>query len=101
MSFAPLAIIEFLAVGLGIPALVLGATVVLGGRPALPGRGEPGIQGFLTLAVLAVVAIAMVFVVPFAASFSVLRHRESAALGLFLAALVLLGAGYARRVNPR
>jgi NADH:ubiquinone oxidoreductase subunit 3 (subunit A) len=93
MSYAPLAVLELLAVCVGIPALVAIVAVALAGRPSR----EPSIQTFLMLAVLTVVAIAMVFLVPFAASFGVLRHRESAALGLFLAVLVALGVGYAWR----
>lgn len=100
MSYTALAIIELLAVVAGIPAIVLGIAFLLGGRPAWLGggrRAEPGIQSFLVIAVLTVVAVAMAFLVPFAASFGVLRHRESAALGLLLGFLVLGGVGYAWR----
>ena len=101
MSYVAAALLDFLVIVVAIPALTLGVAVLLGGRPAWLGRvrggAEPGIDGFLMLSVLSVLAIALVFLVPFAASFGVLRHRESAALGLFLAVLVLLGVGYAWR----
>jgi NADH:ubiquinone oxidoreductase subunit 3 (subunit A) len=99
MSFAAAALLDFLVIVVAIPAVVLGVAVLLGGRPAWLGRrrAEPGIHGFLMISVLSVLAIALLFLVPFAASFGALRHRESAALGLFLALLVLLGLGYAWR----
>lgn len=100
MSFFAAALLDFLVIGVAVPALTLGVAVLIGGRAPWMGRGrraEPGIHGFLMLAVLTVVAVALLFIVPFAASFGVLHHRESAALGLFLAVLVLLGVGYAWR----
>jgi NADH:ubiquinone oxidoreductase subunit 3 (subunit A) len=105
MSFAAAALLEFLGLVVLAPALVLGVAVLLAGRPgwmARPERGrraaaEPGIQTFLMLAVLAVVGIALVFVVPFAVAMSPLGHRETGLLGLFLAVLVALGVGYAWR----
>ena len=100
MSLAPAALLVALAVVVGIPLVSLGVAVVLGGRPAWLGGGrrvEPGIQTFLMLAVLAVFALALLFVLPWAVAFGGLPHGFTALEGAFLAVLTLFGLGYAWR----
>ncbi|HEV7677811.1 MAG TPA: NADH-quinone oxidoreductase subunit A [Candidatus Dormibacteraeota bacterium] len=101
MSLAAAALLVFLAVVVAIPALTLGAAVVLAGRPTWLGargrRGEPGIQTVLMLSVLVVLAMALLFVLPWAVAFGGLPHGFTAVEGLFLAVLVLAGVGYAWR----
>ena len=104
MSFAGAALLEVVGLVVLVPALVLGGAVLLLGRPAWLGRpargrraAEPGIHGFLTFAVLTVIAVALVMVVPFAVAMGPLSNREVGLTGIFLAVLVVLGAGYAWR----
>jgi hypothetical protein len=107
MSFAPAALLEFLAIAVAIPAVTLGLAILRGGVPAWMrpgGRGasgreqaQPGIQSFLMLALLLVVDLALVFVLPLAVAFGGLPSRDTAVEGAFLAALILVGAGYAWR----
>ncbi len=99
MPFAAAAILAVLAVAVAAPALALGAVALLAGRPRrLDLRDpQPSIQTFLMLAVLAVVAVALAFAVPFAVAFASLPHGFTAVEGLFLAALTVLGVAYAWR----
>lgn len=99
MPYAVAAILAFLVVCVAVPGLVLGLAMAVAGRPRwLGGRDrEPDIRSFLMLVVLAVVALALAFVVPFAVAFSGLPHAFTGVLGLFLAVLALLGLGYAWR----
>ena len=99
MSFALATVLVVLAVAVGLPATVLGIAVLLAGRPRWLGdrRREPGIQSFLMLAVLSVVAVFWAFVVPFGVAFGGLSHRFTGAAGLFMFVLMLLGIGYAWR----
>ena len=102
MSFAPAAVLVFLAIAVGIPVVTLALAMVLAGRPAWPGRGggrrtQPGIQAFLMLTVLVVLDAALVFLLPWAVAFGGLPHRFTSVAGLFLAVLTLVGVGYAWR----
>ncbi len=97
MSYVLAAILVFLAVVVAVPGIVLGVAVLAGGRPRVLRRGEPGIHTFLMLAVLAVVAVAAAFLLPWAVAFSGLPHAFTGVEGLFLAVLALLGLGYAWR----
>jgi NADH:ubiquinone oxidoreductase subunit 3 (subunit A) len=102
MSFALAAVLEFLALAIAVPAITLGAAVLVAGRPAWvrgprATRPEPGIQTFLMLAVLTVVDLALVFLLPWAAAFGGLPHTVTAVEGLVLAVLTAAGAGYAWR----
>jgi hypothetical protein len=102
MSFAATAIIEFLGIAVLLPALLLGIAVALFGRPAWLGgrggrRGEPGIQAFLMIVVLTVVAVALVFVAPFVVALGSLPKGETVAVDAALAVLMLLGVVYAWR----
>ena len=99
MSFAAAAILVVLAVALAVPGIVLGVAVLLAGRPhwlRTAGR-ELGIDTFLLLAVLAIVAVAAMFLLPWAVAFGGLPHKFTAVEGLFLAVLTLAGLGYAWR----
>lgn len=99
MSFAPAALLVFLAVVVGVPGITLGVSMLVAGRPRWIGgrRREPTIDNFLMLEVLAIVTVAFAFVVPWAVAFGGLPHRFTAVEGLFLAALTLFGVGYAWR----
>jgi NADH-ubiquinone/plastoquinone oxidoreductase subunit 3 len=99
MSFAPAAILVVLAVAVAVPGVVLGVAVLLAGRPKrlLATNREPDIHAFLMLVVLGIVAVAAMFLLPFAVAFGGLPHKFTAVEGLFLAVLALLGVGYAWR----
>jgi NADH:ubiquinone oxidoreductase subunit 3 (subunit A) len=101
MSLAPAALLVFVAVVVAIPAVTLGVAVALAGRPHWLGargrRGEPGIHTVLMLSVLVVVALALLVALPWAVAFGGLDHGFTAVEGIFLAVLVLGGAGYAWR----
>jgi NADH:ubiquinone oxidoreductase subunit 3 (subunit A) len=98
MSYVPAAILVFLAVVVAIPAIVLGLAVLPAGRaPRVLRGGDPGIQTFLMLTVLVVLAVAAMFLVPWAVAFAGLPHRFTGVEGLFLAVLALVGLGYAWR----
>ena len=103
MSFAAAAVLVALATAVGIPVVVLGAAVLLAGRPGWVriGRGrrgaDPTINAFLMLAVLTVVSLALLFLLPWAVAFGGLPHRFTGAEGLLLAGLTGLGVAYAWR----
>ena len=99
MSYPVAVILVFLTVAVAAPALTLAIAVALAGRPTWleRKRREPGIESFLMLVVLAIVAVALAFVVPFAAAFGVLPHRFTGVVGLFLGVLTAAGVGYAWR----
>jgi len=102
MSFAAAAVLVFLAVAVGIPAVTVGVAFALAGRPNwLARRGrrriEPTIHAYLMLVVVALFALALLFVVPFAVAFGGLPHGFTGLEGVFLAVLVLAGLGYAWR----
>jgi NADH:ubiquinone oxidoreductase subunit 3 (subunit A) len=103
MSFAAAAVLVALATAVGIPLVVLGVAVVLGRRPNwVPlrrrrHRADPNIHAYLMLAVLVVVAVALLFLLPWAVAFGGLAHKFTGAEGVFLAALTLLGLCYAWR----
>jgi NADH:ubiquinone oxidoreductase subunit 3 (subunit A) len=103
MSFLPALVVELLVVAVAVPALTLAVAVMLLGRPAWLGRpargrrAEPGIHSFLLLGVLAVVDVALVFLVPFVGAWTSQEHRYTALIGLFLAVLVVVGLLYAWR----
>src|SRR5919206_4623737 len=105
MSYVLAAILVFLGVVVGIPAVTLGLALLLGGRPRWlerPRRGarrptEPGIQAYLMLVVLVVLALALLLLVPWVAAFAGLPAGFTAVEGAFLAVLALLGLGYAWR----
>lgn len=103
MSFAAAAVLVALATSVGIPLVVVGAALLLAGRPrwlAVPGRGrraQPDIHAYLMVVVLVIVAVALFFLLPWAVAFGGLPHKFTGAEGLFLAVLTLLGAGYAWR----
>jgi hypothetical protein len=99
MSYAPAAILVVLAIAVAIPAIVLSLAVLLAGRPTWLGTAErePGIHTFLLLVVLAIVAVAAMFLLPWAVAFGGLPHKFTAVEGLFLAVLTLAGVGYAWR----
>ena len=99
MSFAPAAVLVFLAVVVAVPGIALGVSMLAAGRPRWirRRRREPTINSFLMLAGLAIFTVAFAFVVPWAVAFGGLPHRFTAVEGLFLAVLTLLGVGYAWR----
>ena len=99
MAFAPAAILVVLALGVAVPAIVLGVAVLLAGRPRWRpiARGHADIHTYLMLVVLSVVAVAAMFLLPFAVAFGGLPHKFTGGEGLFLAVLVLGGVGYAWR----
>lgn len=99
MPYAVATILVVLAVAVALPAIVLGlATLVAGPPPWLARRGtQPGIQAYLMLVVLAIVAVSAAFLLPFAVAFGGLPHRFTGVEGLFLAVLIALGVGYAWR----
>lgn len=92
-------ILVFLAIAVAVPTVTVALAVVVAGRPRwLPWqRREPGIQAYLVLVVLAVFAVALAVVLPFAVAFGGLPHAFTGVEGIFLAALVLLGVAYAWR----
>ncbi len=102
MSFLAALIIETLVIVVAIPAAALALGIALGGRPAwMRERGarrpEPGIQTFLMLCLLTVVAVALTFIVPFVGAWGSQEHRFTALIGLFLGVLTGLGVAYAWR----
>jgi hypothetical protein len=99
MSFAAAAVLVFLAIVVAVPGITLGVSLLVAGRPRWlrRRRREPTIESFLMLVVVSIVSVAFAFVVPWAVAFAGLPHRFTAVEGLFLAALMLLGVGYAWR----
>ncbi len=102
MSFLAALIVETLVIVVAIPAAALGLGIAVGGRPAwmrerAQRRPEPGIQTFLMLCLLTVVAVGLMFIVPFVGAWGSQEHRFTALIGLFLGVLALLGVAYAWR----
>jgi NADH:ubiquinone oxidoreductase subunit 3 (subunit A) len=102
MSYAVAAVVVFVAMVVVVPAVTLGIALTWARRPTWLARDrahrrQPDIHAYLMLVVVAVMALALAFVIPFAAAFGSLRHGFTGAEAIFLAVLVLLGLGYAWR----
>jgi type IV secretory pathway VirB2 component (pilin) len=102
MSYAVAAIVVFLAMVVAVPAVTLAIALTWARRPTWLARDRahrrrPDIHAYLMLVVVALMAVALAFVIPFAAAFGSLRHGFTGAEGLFLAVLALIGLGYAWR----